>query len=83
MNDHLHAVTMAIDLSRKTFVRIKWNLAWAVVYNILALTLASGTANFFLSLLSPSSHQGDLVGDNILALTLSLWHQFSTFFRSN
>ena len=45
MKDDLFSVITAIDLSRKTFNRIKGNLVWALVYNVLALLLASGMSS--------------------------------------
>ena len=46
MRDNLEDVVMAIDLSRATMRRIKYNYMWALVYNFICIPLAAG----------PSSH---------------------------
>ncbi|KAF3790266.1 Copper-transporting ATPase [Nymphaea thermarum] len=42
MRSNLEDVITAIDLSRKTFARIRWNYVFAIGYNILAIPLAAG-----------------------------------------
>ncbi|MCO5552812.1 hypothetical protein L7F22_006329 [Adiantum nelumboides] len=42
MRSNLEDVLTAIDLSKKTFSRIKINYVWALGYNVLALPLAAG-----------------------------------------
>ncbi|XP_031484273.1 cation-transporting ATPase HMA5 [Nymphaea colorata] len=42
MRSNLEDVITAIDLSRKTFARIRWNYIFAMGYNILAIPLAAG-----------------------------------------
>ena len=42
MRDNLEDVLMAIDLSRKTFNRIRLNYIWAFMYNIIGVPLAAG-----------------------------------------
>jgi Cu+-exporting ATPase len=42
MRDSLEQVMIALDLSRKTFMRIKWNFCWAMLYNILMIPIAAG-----------------------------------------
>lgn len=49
MRDNLEDVVMAIDLSRATMRRIKYNYMWAMVYNIICIPLAGGA-------LFPSTH---------------------------
>jgi P-type Cu+ transporter len=38
----LEDVAVALDLSRKTFARIKQNYGWAMVYNVLMVPVAAG-----------------------------------------
>lgn len=47
MRGDLHLVADAIDISRRTYAKIKQNLAWAFVYNVLGIPLAA------LGMLSP------------------------------
>jgi len=42
MKSNLEDVVTAIDLSRKTFFRIKLNYVWALGYNTLGIPLAAG-----------------------------------------
>ncbi|KAL5731374.1 P-type Cu(+) transporter [Ranunculus cassubicifolius] len=42
MRSNLEDVITAIDLSRKTFSRIRWNYVFAMAYNVIAIPVASG-----------------------------------------
>ncbi|GAB4840915.1 serine/threonine protein kinase Ran1 [Ancistrocladus abbreviatus] len=42
MRNDLEDVITAIDLSRKTFSRIRWNYVFAMGYNVIAIPLAAG-----------------------------------------
>ncbi|KAK1304308.1 Copper-transporting ATPase RAN1 [Acorus calamus] len=42
MRNSLEDVITAIDLSRKTFTRIRWNYVFAMAYNIIAIPVAAG-----------------------------------------
>jgi len=42
MRSNLEDVITAIDLSRKTFSRIRLNYVWALGYNVLGIPIASG-----------------------------------------
>jgi len=42
MKDNLLHVAVALDIARKTFTVIKMNFLWAIIYNIIAIPLASG-----------------------------------------
>ena len=42
MKNNLQDVVTAIDLSKKTFSRIKLNFFWAFGYNIIAIPIAGG-----------------------------------------
>lgn len=43
MKSNLEDVITAIDLSRKTFSRIRLNYIWALGYNVLGIPIAAGT----------------------------------------
>ncbi|KAH7405138.1 hypothetical protein KP509_15G058100 [Ceratopteris richardii] len=53
MRSNLEDVLTAIDLSKKTFSRIKINYLWAMGYNLLALPLAAGVLFPFIGLRLP------------------------------
>eukprot|EP01137_Pigoraptor_chileana_P013691 Opistho-2@67490 len=42
IRDDLCDVPVAIDLSKKTVSRIRWNFAWATLYNIVGIPIAAG-----------------------------------------
>ncbi|KAG0451593.1 hypothetical protein HPP92_015687 [Vanilla planifolia] len=42
MRNSLEDVITAIDLSRKTFTRIRWNYFFAMAYNVIAIPVAAG-----------------------------------------
>ncbi|KAK6931902.1 Heavy metal-associated domain, HMA [Dillenia turbinata] len=42
MRNNLEDVIIAIDLSRKTFSRIRWNYVFAMAYNVVAIPVAAG-----------------------------------------
>ncbi|KAI1387241.1 heavy metal translocatin [Hypoxylon trugodes] len=42
VNSNLESVVTLLDLSRAVFRRIKFNFAWALVYNLLAVPVAAG-----------------------------------------
>lgn len=53
VKNDLRDVDRALELSRKTFNRIKLNLFWAFVYNVLGILVAAGVFYFFGLTLSP------------------------------
>ena len=42
VQDDLREVVCALDISRKTFNRIKLNLFWALIYNVIGIPIAAG-----------------------------------------
>jgi len=42
INNRLLDVVTAIDLSRRTFRRIRYNFVWATMYNLLMIPIAMG-----------------------------------------
>ncbi|EHO51928.1 haloacid dehalogenase-like hydrolase [Lentilactobacillus kisonensis F0435] len=53
VKNDLRDVDRALELSRKTFNRIKLNLFWAFVYNVLGIPVAAGVFYFIGLTLSP------------------------------
>lgn len=53
VKNDLRDVDLALDLSKRTFNRIKLNLFWAFIYNILGIPVATGAFYTFGLILSP------------------------------
>ncbi len=53
VKNDLRDVYKALELSKKTFNRIKLNLFWAFVYNVLGIPVAAGVFYFIGLALSP------------------------------
>lgn len=53
MNSDLTGVLRALDLSKQTFTRIKLNLFWALIYNLIGIPVAAGLFSFIGVSLSP------------------------------
>lgn len=53
MISNLTGVLRALDLSKKTFTRIKLNLFWALIYNLIGIPVAAGLFSFIGVSLSP------------------------------
>ncbi|ERN15033.1 hypothetical protein AMTRI_Chr02g214090 [Amborella trichopoda] len=53
MRSNLEDVITAVDLSRKTFARIRWNYVFAMGYNVFAVPLAAGVLFPYLKLRLP------------------------------
>ncbi|XP_010941679.1 cation-transporting ATPase HMA5 isoform X1 [Elaeis guineensis] len=53
VKNNLEDVITAIDLSRKTFARIRWNYFFAMAYNIVAIPVAAGVLFPFTGLKMP------------------------------
>jgi len=53
VRNNLEDVITAIDLSRKTFSRIRWNYFFAMAYNVVAIPIAAGALFPFTGLQMP------------------------------
>ncbi|XP_038980645.1 cation-transporting ATPase HMA5-like [Phoenix dactylifera] len=53
VKNSLEDIITAIDLSRKTFARIRWNYFFAMAYNVIAIPVAAGVLFPFLGLKMP------------------------------
>lgn len=53
VRNDLRGVVRALDISKKTFNRIKLNLFWALIYNIIGIPIAAGLFAFMGFTLSP------------------------------
>lgn len=69
VKNDLRDVVIAIDLSKKTFKRIKLNYAWAFGYNILAIPIASGV---LIPIIRKIRHLTYLLPPEIAGLAMSM-----------
>lgn len=46
MHDNLHLVLVALDLSKRVYNVIKFNIGWAITYNMIALPIAAGVLQY-------------------------------------
>ena len=53
VRNDLRGVVRALDISKKTFNRIKLNLFWALIYNVIGIPIAAGLFAFMGFTLSP------------------------------
>ena len=53
VQNDLRGVVRALDISKKTFNRIKLNLFWALIYNVIGIPIAAGLFAFLGFTLSP------------------------------
>ncbi len=53
VRNDLRGVVWALDISKKTFNRIKLNLFWALIYNVIGIPIAAGLFAFMGFTLSP------------------------------
>nr|DAD26599.1 TPA_asm: hypothetical protein HUJ06_028067 [Nelumbo nucifera] len=71
MRSSLEGVITAIDLSRKTFNRIKLNYVWALAYNVMAIPLAAGAFFPFTGFRVPPWIAGAAMGASSVSVVCS------------
>eukprot|EP00210_Caulerpa_lentillifera_P002355 g2260.t1 len=71
MHDNLEDVVTAIDLSKKTFSRIKLNYFWAFAYNTLMIPVAAGVLYPFFKLQLPPWVAGGAMALSSVSVVLS------------
>jgi P-type Cu2+ transporter len=74
MRDRLLDVVYAIELSRSTFTKIRQNLFWAAIYNLIGIPAAAGLLYWYGwgSLLSPSAAGAMMALSSVSVVTNSL-----------
>jgi P-type Cu2+ transporter len=80
MRDRLLDVVYAIDLSTKTFIKIRQNLFWAAIYNLLGIPAAAGLLYWFGwgAMLSPSAAGAMMALSSVSVVTNSLLLRLGT-----
>jgi P-type Cu2+ transporter len=74
MRDRLLDVVYSIELSTKTFTKIRQNLFWAAIYNLIGIPAAAGLLYWFGwgAMLSPSAAGGMMALSSVSVVTNSL-----------
>jgi P-type Cu2+ transporter len=74
MRDRLLDVVYSIELSTKTFTKIRQNLFWAAIYNLLGIPAAAGLLYWFGwgAMLSPSAAGAMMALSSVSVVTNSL-----------
>lgn len=72
VQNDLRGVVKAIDISKKTFSRIKLNLFWALIYNVIGVPIAAGVFVGFGLQLSPEFAALAMVFSSVSVVTSSL-----------
>lgn len=72
MSDRLGQVLEAIDLGRAMYGKIKQNLAWALMYNLIGIPLAAGVLLPQFIALNPSVAGGMMAFSSLAVVTNSL-----------
>ncbi|OWM85707.1 hypothetical protein CDL15_Pgr029130 [Punica granatum] len=71
MRNNLEDVITAIDLSRKTFARIRWNYVFAMAYNVVAIPVAAGVFFPWLRLMLPPWVAGACMASSSVSVVCS------------
>ncbi|KAK4755126.1 hypothetical protein SAY87_008883 [Trapa incisa] len=71
MRNNLEDVITAIDLSRKTFSRIRWNYVFAMAYNVVAIPTAAGVFFPWLRLMLPPWVAGACMASSSVSVVCS------------
>ena len=71
LKEDLMGVATAIQLSRKTFRTIKWNLFWAFFYNILGIPIAAGALYLVVKLVDIGNPESFLLNPMISAAAMA------------
>lgn len=72
VQNDLRGVVKAIDISKKTFSRIKFNLFWALIYNVIGVPIAAGVFVGFGLQLSPEFAALAMAFSSVSVVTSSL-----------
>ena len=72
VQNDLRGVVKAIDISKKTFSRIKLNLFWALIYNVIGVPIAAGVFVGFGLQLSPEFASLAMAFSSVSVVTSSL-----------
>ena len=71
VRNNLFDVVVAIDLAKIVFRRVKWNLLWAVLYNIIAIPVAAGVCYPWTHMAVPPQYAGLSMAMSSMSVILS------------
>eukprot|EP01041_Mallomonas_annulata_P010544 gene10544-21984_t len=71
VRNSLHDVVVVIDLAKHVFARIKWNIWWALVYNLIAVPVAAGAWFPWTHMLLPPQYAGLSMAMSSISVVLS------------
>jgi Cu+-exporting ATPase len=71
IRNNLHDVIVALDLARVVFNRIRLNLMWAMIYNVLAIPVAAGIWFPWTHALLPPQYAGFCMAVSSISVVLS------------
>jgi P-type Cu2+ transporter len=85
MRDRLSDVVHAIELSRSTLVKIRQNLFWAAIYNLLGIPAAAGVLYWYGwgAMLSPSAAGAMMALSSVSVVTNSLLLRLSSIHHAS
>jgi len=71
VRNNLHDVVVAIDLAKVVFRRVKWNIFWAVGYNLIAIPVAAGAWYPWTHMTVPPQYAGLSMAMSSISVVLS------------
>ena len=71
VRNNLHDVVVGFDLANVVFNRIKWNIMWSVIYNVVAIPVAAGVWFPWTRMLVPPQYAGLSMAASSISVVLS------------
>jgi Cu+-exporting ATPase len=71
IRNHLHDLVVALDLAKVVFARIRYNFAWAMIYNVVSIPYAAGCFFWYTHLLLPPQYAGLAMAMSSISVVMS------------